>query len=238
MRGMCRATSVFVAGLLLLGSAAACRGGSPDPTPTPVPTAIPTRTSTPTPSPTTTPSPTPTPTDTPTPSPTPTETPTPTPIPPPPTPTPPAQLPPPSPVGGIPIPPPRSGPIFLPTPTPDDVVEQCTGSVSIPAARPFRVNIRCVPFGLNTIFEIEVQTDYFANLDYPIRVRVTVDPPNGFRGSVTGYLYYDGDRRTFAWPRQFGYFDEPRVGTYGIEVEAAPGVGFFQTVASGSFTIR
>jgi hypothetical protein len=235
LRAMRRAGPFFLVSVLLLGFAAACRAGSAEPTPTPVPTSTPTATPSPTPTATPTPSPTPTPTETPMPTPTP----TPTPPPPPPTPTPVPQLPPPPPAGGsIPIPPPPGGPFFLPTPTPDDLVERCEGEARIPAAHPFTVEVRCVSFGYRTLFEIEVSTDYFARLDYPVWIRVTVDPPQGLGDSVTGFLFYDGDRRTFAWPREFAYYTEARTGKYDIRVEAAQRAGFFQTVASGSFTIR
>lgn len=93
--------------------------------------------------------------------------------------------------------------------------------------------------GYLSLFEAVVSTDYFADVDYPISVRVTIDAPrHGSRRSTSRYLYYDGDRATFAWPLDFYVIGDWYRGTYYVEVEAAPGVfGWSETVAYGSFTI-
>jgi len=250
-----RATSLFLC-IALLMLVSGCRGGgsddlptgtpptvetaslSPTPTPTPPPAqgepsaagptaAVPPAASSPTlpaaagdwsrgggtggPPPTAAPTPTPTPRP---PAPTPTPTPTPTPM-----------LPPPSGGGFVPPAGPRT-------------VERCYGSVGIPASPPFRVTVTCASFGYRTLFEIEVEVDYFAELDYPVRVRVEVTPPGPGWGWATGYLFFDGDSETFAWPADFSLIAEPLAGTYTVEVEAEVGLGFPELVASGSFTIQ
>jgi hypothetical protein len=227
MRPVIRRAALLAASFAALG-AAGC-GFISDPAPTPTPTATPTATATPTRTPTPTPSPTPTATPTATPTPTPIPTPrppTPTPVPPTPTPVPRPPAPPPGPA----YPPPSSG---------GDVIESCTGWTDIPASRGFKVRVECVQWRWNTLFTITVKTDYFADFDYPIRIRVEVDPPNGFSQTAFGYLYWDGHSREFAWPGDFFTFGDPVTGTYSITVKATNEVSIgFVTVAAGSFTIR
>lgn len=161
--------------------------------------------------------------------------PTPTPMPVIPTPTPTRAVVLPTPVppsGGFPppyVPPPSFGP---------RPIESCYGSTTLPAVRGFRVTVRCTSFGYRSLFEIRVETDYFANFEYPVVIEVTVDPPFGFRGTDTDYLYYDGDSTEFVWPRDFSLTAEPVEGTYSIEVRASEGFRFpSSVVASGSFRI-
>lgn len=136
------------------------------------------------------------------------------------------------PSGGFPppyVPPPSFGP---------RPIESCYGSTTLPAVRGFRVTVRCTSFGYRSLFEIRVETDYFANFEYPVVIEVTVDPPFGFRGTDTDYLYYDGDSTEFVWPRDFSLTAEPVEGTYSIEVRASEGFRFpSSVVASGSFRI-
>lgn len=131
-------------------------------------------------------------------------------------------------------------PPFVPlVPSGPRVIERCRGSVTLPAAPGFRVSVSCTSSGYRSLFEIRVQTDYFASFEYPVVIKVTVDPPYGFSGTDTGYLYYDGDSEEFIWPRDFSLSAEPVEGTYAIEVHAAEGFGFpSSVVASGSFRIR
>lgn len=182
----------------------------------PTPTATPTATPTPTPTPTATPTPTPTPRPTATPTPTPYRSPSfPTPWQP---------------------PTPWRPPGYFPTPR-SDVVESCTGSFDLRASPGFKVRVECVRWRWNTLFTITVKTDYFADFDYPIIIKVEVDPPNAISDSETEHLHYDGDSVEFDWPADFLYFDDPVVGTYRITVKASD-FGDNLTIASGSFTIR
>ena len=109
----------------------------------------------------------------------------------------------------------------------------------MPASRGFKVTVECVQWDWNTLFTITVRTDYFADFDYPVRVRVEVDPPNAFSDLDTGYLYYDGDSAEFDWPADFFYLGEPVTGSYGIVVKASnrSTIGWV-TIAAGTFTIR
>jgi len=221
MRPVIRPAALLAAAFAALG-AAGC-GFISDPAPTPTPTATPTATATPTrtPTPTATPTATPTPTPTPTPRP-----PTPTPVPPTPTPVPRPPAPPPGPA----YPPPSSG---------GDVIESCTGSFELDAAPGFSVTVECARWGWRTLFTITVETDYFANFDYPIDIEVTVDPPNALPDSDSEYLYYDGDSAEFDWPADFLFFGQPVAGRYSITVEASNWRNFSGvTIAAGSFTIR
>lgn len=110
----------------------------------------------------------------------------------------------------------------------------------MPASPGFEVRVECVRGRWNTLFTITVETDIFADFDYPIIIEVEVDPPNWISDSETEYLYFDGDWVEFDWPADFLYFDDPVVGTYRITVEASDFRDnlFPVTIASGSFTIR
>lgn len=215
-----RGASLVLLLAAVLGGAACLPGEAPPPTPTPTPT------------PTATPTPTPTPTRTPTPTPilrlrlpTPTPTPTPRPYVPPPPYVPPTPW---SPPGYY--PPPGSG---------GDVIESCSGSFKLPASYGFKVTVECASWGSRTLFTIKVKTDYFADFDYPINVKVEVDPPNAPSGSDRGYLYYDGDSVEFDWPPDFLFTRDTVTGRYDITVKAQNFGGYgWVTIAAGSFTIR
>ena len=213
MRPVIRRAALLAASFAALG-AAGC-GFVSDPAPTPTPTATPTATATPTRTPRPTPAPSPTPTRTPTRTP---------------TPRPPA-------LPSLPAPPP--GPAFPPRTGGGDAIESCTGSFELDAAPGFSVTVECARWGWRTLFTITVETDYFANFDYPIDIEVTVDPPNALPDSDSEYLYYDGDSAEFDWPADFLFFGQPVAGRYSITVEASNWRNFSGvTIAAGSFTIR
>jgi hypothetical protein len=99
--------------------------------------------------------------------------------------------------------------------------------------------VECARFGRRTLFTITVRTDFFADFEYPIDVRVEVDPPDGLPDRDTGYLYFDGDSLEFDWPRDFFFRGDPVAGSYSVTVEAqnSSTIGYV-TVAAGRFTIE
>lgn len=113
-------------------------------------------------------------------------------------------------------------------------VTRCTGSLRLPAATGFRVDVECASFGWNTLFTVTVKTDFLSDFRYPLRVQVEIAPPRGFADTATGYLLTTGDSAEFAWPADYFFLDDPVAGTYGIRVTIYPNL----TIAAGTFTIR
>jgi hypothetical protein len=116
------------------------------------------------------------------------------------------------------------------------VVESCRGSFDIPSARGFEVKVECARWSSRALFTITVKTKSSADFDYPIKIRVTVDPPNALRSSSFSYLWYF---HTFDWPADFIFGGDPVTGTYELTVEASNDSTWgWVTIASGPFNIR
>jgi hypothetical protein len=119
------------------------------------------------------------------------------------------------------------------------VVESCRGSFDIPSARGFEVKVECARWSSRALFTITVKTEFFADFEYPVRILVRVDPPNGLGDNATAYLWFDGDYYTFDWPADFSFLHDPVTGTYEVTVEASnASTILWVTIASGAFIIQ
>ncbi len=107
------------------------------------------------------------------------------------------------------------------------------------AARGFEVDVACSSFGYRTLFTVTVSTYYFADFDYPLKIRVEVEPPEGFASTAEDTLRNAGRSVEFAWPRDFASLVEPTSGRYLITVSATVlGRRNWVTIAAGAFTIN